>query len=177
MTPPTTAPDHASPPTLQLPQATLSTIVEHTPLVSIDLICHNPRGEVLLGWRRNRPARDSWFVPGGRIRKDERVAQALRRIAAAELGLDPARLPAVEFLRAWEHLYDDNYTGTPGYGTHYVVLAYRLTLDEALARALQPDAQHGELRWFRVDALLADPAVHRNSRAYFDPAIDATRIP
>lgn len=161
----------------QLPRDTLLGIVEHTPLVSIDLICHRPGGEVLLGWRHNRPAQASWFVPGGRIRKGERVAQALRRIASVELGLDADALPPVTFLRAWEHLYDDNFAGAPGIGTHYVVLAYQLTLDEAQAAALQPDAQHGELRWFAPDALVADPQVHLNSRAYFDTGIDATRIP
>jgi colanic acid biosynthesis protein WcaH len=167
-----------SPPHAQtLSHDALLAVVNHTPLVSIDLICHNPRGEVLLGWRRNQPAQGSWFVPGGRIRKDERVADALQRIAVVELGLDGQRLPPVAFLRAWEHLYPDNFAGEPGISTHYVVLAYRLQLDEAQARALVPDAQHGELRWFAVEALRADPGVHLNTRAYFDEHIHATRIP
>ena len=166
-----------TPQTPPLSRDTLLHIVEHTPLVSIDLICHNPRGEVLLGWRRNQPAQGSWFVPGGRIRKDERVGEALRRIAAVELGLDGDSLPPVAFLRAWEHLYPDNFAGAPGISTHYVVLAYRLQLDDAQARALVPDEQHGELRWFGVEALRADPDVHLNSRAYFDAGIDATRTP
>ncbi|WP_082016616.1 NUDIX domain-containing protein [Cupriavidus sp. IDO] len=37
--------------------------------------------------RRNPPAQDSWFVPGGRIRKDEPIAAALRRLLQEELGL------------------------------------------------------------------------------------------
>ena len=165
MTPPPTDPYPEPSPAAQLPQATLSTIVEHTPLVSIDLICHNPAGEVLLGWRRNRPARDSWFVPGGRIRKDERVAQALQRIAAAELGLDPASLPAVEFLRAWEHLYDDNFAGVEGVGTHYVVLGYSLALDR-VPEAL-PHTQHRDYLWLTPDAMRARNDIHPNTLAYF----------
>ncbi|MCK6426696.1 MAG: GDP-mannose mannosyl hydrolase [Burkholderiaceae bacterium] len=161
----------------RLPRDTLLTVVQHAPLVSVDLICRDPDGRVLLGWRRNRPAQGSWFVPGGRILKGERVAAALRRIAAAELGLAAQALPPAEFLRAWEHLYDDNFAGVPGIGTHYVVLAYQLNLDAAQARDLLPDTQHGELRWFEVEALRRDPQVHLNSRAYFDPELDATRIP
>ena len=48
-------------------------IVDATPLVSIDLVLRNERDEVLLGQRKNRPAQGIWFVPGGRIRKNERV--------------------------------------------------------------------------------------------------------
>lgn len=160
-----------------LPRETFLTIVQHTPLVSIDLICRNPAGEVLLGWRHNRPARGSWFVPGGRIRKDERVAEALQRILQAELGLRCGPLQAVTFQRAWEHLYDDNFAEAPGFGTHYVVLSYELLLDAQQARAVLPDAQHGELRWFTVERLLADAAVHPNSKAYFDPRQGSSGIP
>src|SRR6267142_1083027 len=94
-------------------------IVEATPLVSIDLIIRNKRGEVLLGWRVNRPAQSSWFVPGGRIRKNERVKEALRRISQCELGviIGEAKLVGV-----FDHIYEDNFLGTPGVNTHYVVL-------------------------------------------------------
>ena len=44
-------------------------IVEHTPLISIDLIIRNEDGKALLGQRLNRPAQNYWFVPGGRILK------------------------------------------------------------------------------------------------------------
>ena len=46
-------------------------VIKATPLVAIDLIIKNSSGFVLLGKRFNRPARGFWFVPGGRIRKDE----------------------------------------------------------------------------------------------------------
>ena len=66
---------------MKLDSATFLKIVELTPLVSIDLIVFNDKDEVLLGYRKNRPARDSWFVPGGKILKDERIHQAFRRIS------------------------------------------------------------------------------------------------
>ncbi|HVL76288.1 MAG TPA: NUDIX domain-containing protein, partial [Noviherbaspirillum sp.] len=61
---------------------TFGRIVAATPLVSIDLVLTNERGQVLLGYRSNRPAQHCWFVPGGRIRKDESLEEAWGRIAA-----------------------------------------------------------------------------------------------
>ena len=40
-----------------LPPEIYRTVVELTPLVSIDLIVRDRRGRVLVGYRRNRPAR------------------------------------------------------------------------------------------------------------------------
>ena len=46
-------------------------VIDRTPLVSIDLVVENEKGEILFGLRKNRPAKDYWFVPGGRILKNE----------------------------------------------------------------------------------------------------------
>lgn len=179
--PPAAAP--AAAPTMPPPQGPLPAdqwlaIVRHAPLVSVDLVCEDPQGRVLLGWRENRPARHTWFVPGGVIRKNERVAQALARVLQAELALDTsAGLPPLHSLGTWQHLYpDDNFANEPGTATHYLVLAWRLQLSAAQAAALQPDSQHARLRWFSVPELLAEPAVHANTRAYFDPAEAGPRL-
>ncbi len=138
-------------------------VVRLTPLVSIDLVVRDAAGRVLVGWRVNRPARDSWFVPGGRVYKNERLADAFRRTALAELGR-AFELDAARPLGVYEHLYDDNALGEPGVGTHYVVLAYELCVEGELPL---PDAQHSRHRWMTVDELVADEAVHPNTRAYF----------
>lgn len=65
---------------------TFKTVIENTPLVSIDL-CLVFDGQVLLGKRTNEPLKDEWFSPGGRIHKNETWQDALLRIAKAELGL------------------------------------------------------------------------------------------
>lgn len=62
-------------------------LVRGLPLVSVDLVLVRDGIEILLGLRTNRPAQGSWFVPGGRILKDERRADALKRVAARELGI------------------------------------------------------------------------------------------
>jgi colanic acid biosynthesis protein WcaH len=139
-------------------------LVRCGPLVSLDLIVRDPHDRVLVGWRVNRPARDAWFVPGGRVYKDERIGDAFRRTTAAELGA-PRALSDARFVGVFEHLYDDNGLDVPGVSTHYVVLAYELRVDEGLQL---PVAQHSGYRWLPVAELLADGAVHPNTRAYFE---------
>jgi len=98
-------------------------VVRKAPLVSIDLVVKNGRNQILLGWRTNRPAKDSWFVPGARILKNERISQAFERIAKEELGLNLAYENA-KLLGVFEHFYDDNFSEDDRFGTHYVVLAH-----------------------------------------------------
>lgn len=141
--------------------------IRATPLVAIDLIVQNEIGEILLGRRRNRPAQNYWFVPGGRIRKNERSSDALQRIGMSELGIT---IPAGKLLGVFDHLYDDNYFGLPDISTHYVVLAYKLNLKKS--SLLVHDEQHTELKWWDLDSLLSSDEVHDNTKMYFSKSDD-----
>lgn len=142
-------------------------IIAATPLVSIDLILRDREGNVFLGKRVNRPARDYWFVPGGRIRKNERLHEAMERISEAELGLR-LTLPHAKLMGAYEHIYEDNFFGEEGVNTHYVVLAYEYHLDDDAHITL--DTQHAEAKWWKPDDLLSSADVHENTKAYFAEA-------
>lgn len=150
---------------LDLP--TFQTVVASTPLVAIDLVVRNSRGEVLLGLRVNRPAFGFWFVPGGRIRKNESLDSAFRRITGEELGRTFERANA-RLLGVYEHFYDDGVFANAGSGpdTHYVVLGYCLDLEDGQTLLL-PTEQHQQYRWWPQDELRFSPRVHENSRAYF----------
>ena len=146
-----------------LPPAVFASVVRHAPLVSIDLIVRNHRGEILVGLRRNRPARGYWFVPGGRIGKNESIATAFARLTQAELGVR-MRVEDAAFLGVFEHFYDDNFSTDASFGTHYVVLAHAINAD-AKRLALPPD-QHDRFVWMSDAALLADDRVHPYTRQY-----------
>ncbi len=139
-------------------------IVARTPLVAIDLIVRDDTGRVLLGMRRNPPAQGTWYVPGGRILKDEPLDEAFRRITRAELGVEVERSRAV-FRGVYEHFHPDNFAGQPGITTHYVVLAYELPPGMVPERL--PSEQHTAYRWWTVPELLAHPQVHPYTKAYF----------
>ncbi|MGL6616625.1 GDP-mannose mannosyl hydrolase [Aeromonas hydrophila] len=138
-------------------------IVAATPLISIDLIVCNDQDQVLLGRRLNRPAQGYWFVPGGRVRKDERLDAAFLRLTQEELGLAASRNSA-RLLGPYEHFYADNFSGTE-FSTHYVVLGYELAW-QGQQDAL-PISQHDQYCWFDVAELLQDPSVHQHTKDYF----------
>ena len=138
-------------------------IVASTPLISIDLIVRNDAGQVLLGQRLNRPALGYWFVPGGRVRKDERLAAAFERLTEDELGIR-LLIATADFLGPFEHFYPDNFSGTD-FSTHYVVLGYELISGTSLDTL--PVEQHSHYQWFTVQELLASEQVHPNTKLYF----------
>jgi colanic acid biosynthesis protein WcaH len=148
-----------------LPEDTFKTVIASTPLISIDLVVQNKQGEVLLGLRNNRPAQGYWFVPGGRILKDESMSDAFKRLTLNELGTE-FELSQAELIGPFEHFYEDNVTGTD-FTTHYVVLGYRLLIDPKELNL--PKEQHDQYVWMAIDALLIDPLVHKHTRWYFDP--------
>ena len=63
-------------------------IIKNTQIMSTDLLIFNPDGEVLLVKRLNKPAKNSWFVPGGKVRKYETLTDAVKRVSKTELGLE-----------------------------------------------------------------------------------------
>ena len=152
--------------TTRLDEETFNRIVRSTPLISIDLITVGEDGQVMLGLRKNRPSKGLWFVPGGRIMKNETIREAFQRISASELGFAiPFRKEG--FLGVYEHLYpDENFAGEEGYGTHYIVLAFTVHVKKTFMRP--PMEQHNSFRWFHVADLLKDAAVHPYTKDYFN---------
>jgi len=139
-------------------------IVRLTPLVSIDLIIRETGGRILLGRRVNEPARGVYFVPGGRITKNESRAQAFRRVCRNELGRE-CSMEEARFLGTFDHIYPTNALNLPGFGTHYVVLAFELV--RPLDYWILPPDQHADFVWFTEAEILRHPEVHENTKAYF----------
>ena len=143
---------------------TFAQVVANAPLVSIDLIVEDESGAILLGLRNNPPAQGCWFVPGGRIRKNETLEHAFARISAEEIGLGLIKSKA-QLIDVYEHFYQTDFAGTPGSSTHYVVLAFRVKVArETLAL---PTGQHSRYQWMQPQQAATHPDVHPYSRAYF----------
>ena len=97
-------------------------LIDKAPLVSIDLIVKNKKNEILLGFRKNAPAKNTWFLPGGRILKNEKLDEAFVRITLNELNQKIDRSEAT-FLNNFEHFYEnENKFEIEGIDTHYIVI-------------------------------------------------------
>lgn len=147
---------------------TFRTVVASTPLVSIDLVVRNHEGHILLGQRLNRPAKGFWFVPGGRIYKNERLDEAFNRITQTELGQAFPRYQA-RLLDIYEHFYDDSVFGEPATApdTHYVVIGYQLDITAEVVLS-PPEGQHDAYRWWDPQEMALSADVHSNTRAYLE---------
>jgi colanic acid biosynthesis protein WcaH len=121
----------------------------------------DPQGNILLGKRVNRPAQGAWFVPSGRVLKDEPIEQAYMRLLKIELGMDKT---SSCFKRVYQHFYEDNFSDET-FTTHYVVLAYEFIF--TINIALLPVAQHNDYRWFSEKTLLDHDDVHKHTKWYF----------
>jgi len=144
-------------------------VVRHAPIVSADLLIFDGEGRLLVGRRTNAPARGTLFVPGGRVRKDESMSQAVVRIADAELGIAVSGEDAT-IHGVYQHLYNDNWSNEE-FGTHYVCFAHTLTLSHVPpGLASGCDDQHEELRWLCPEEIVASKEVHPYVRNYFHPA-------
>lgn len=57
------------------------------PRICVDFVIKNKKG-TLLTLRKIEPYKGMWHLPGGRIRKDETIEQAIKRISKDELGVE-----------------------------------------------------------------------------------------
>ena len=136
-------------------------LIKNAPLFSIDLVLINDQQQILLGLRKNPPAKDFWFVPGGRVYKNETLTQAFARISKSELGREFGMEEAI-LLGLYDHFYADSAYGKD-LSTHYINASYMLRIRGKLEL---PSDQHRDYRWLRCDALDADVSVHPNSRLF-----------
>ena len=84
-----------------LDNKTFKTVVNSTPLISIDLLVKKDN-KILLGKRINKPAQGYLFSIGGRVYKNEPIQQATARIAKTELNIELKLTP--KFVGVFEHL-------------------------------------------------------------------------
>lgn len=56
-----------------------------TPLINVDLLIKNKKGQVLLTWRDDRFYGPAWHIPGGIIRFKEKIEDRIQKVALLEL--------------------------------------------------------------------------------------------
>ena len=139
----------------------------------MDLVVINESDELLLGKRLNPPAKDFWFVPGGRVFKDESLADAFKRISINELGKQ-YDLTQATLLGVFEHFYDDSIFGN-NISTHYVNATHCLSVASDDLN-LPIGEQHINYRWLKLSEVEPDTSVHHYSKVFMSPLLDTMAI-
>jgi colanic acid biosynthesis protein WcaH len=101
------------------------------PIASVDILAVH-KGKLLLLLRNNGPARDTWFVPGGRVRFGETLEQAATRKLQEETGLTPTK---IEKKGVMTHMYPE---------AHYVTTFFRV---EVKTNSVKLNHEHRGKRW------------------------------
>ena len=143
-----------------LDDQTFKTVINSTPLISIDLLVKKDN-KILLGKRINKPAQGYLFSIGGRVYKNESIQQATARIAKTELNIELKLTP--KFAGVFEHFYDDGIY--KDVSTHYINLAYEVDINNEMLNL--PTEQHNEYQWLSIDELLKSKQVHKYVKDYF----------
>lgn len=125
--------------TNKIPNGVWKQIVEHSPLVSVDLIIEHDGG-ILLGRRENEPVRGQWFTPGGVVRKGESLNEAIDRVACGEIG---CQVTVHAKLGVYEHFYDCS--EFENVSKHYIPIAYVVEPEKEMPVT---DSQHSSFEVF-----------------------------
>jgi colanic acid biosynthesis protein WcaH len=138
-------------------------VVQSAPIFSMDLVVLNEKNQILVGKRKNAPAKGYWFVPGGRVFKNEPLVDAFSRISNAELG-QKFDYSSVKQLGLYDHFYDDSVFGND-ISTHYINAPCLIKLRGGLTLNL-PTEQHQEYRWVNIGDFINDVTIHRFSKLF-----------
>lgn len=140
-------------------------IVKNTPLIAIDLFIIKDR-KLLLGKRLNSPGKHLFFVPGGRIKKNETINKAFNRILYSETNLFiKEKSISPTFIGVDEHFYEDNFLDNKEFSTHYIVLLFLLKFNELeiTNNQINLEEQHDEFIWFERQK---DNEIEKNMNKY-----------
>lgn len=123
--------------------ATYKKILATIPITCVDVvITHN--NQFLLGKRNNEPAKNKWWLLGGRIEKNETLPRAVRRKVKEEANIT---IKKYSLLTAQDTFFK---TSNFGVSTHSINIVYHVT--PGSLKNCAPDSQHSELKWFtRID--------------------------
>jgi len=103
-----------------------SRFVELMPITCIDVLIHDDEGRILLVKRNQEPAKDKWWVIGGRLLKDETMLEGAVRKAKEEVGLD---VKVEKIIGVYDEFFN---TSIQGYPTHTVCIAFLAKADNLL---------------------------------------------
>lgn len=136
-----------------IPTELYSKIHELLPIVCIDLVIVK-NGHILLLKRNRKPAEGQYWLPGGRMLRDETFVDGAKRLALGETGL---HVDAIETLGVDNLMFPDDPFGH-GKGTHTVTVIVKCV---PVDTEVKIDGNHDTYVWWDPSELIynLDPYV------------------
>ncbi|MBI2573104.1 NUDIX domain-containing protein [Candidatus Woesearchaeota archaeon] len=104
----------------QIPSTLYTQILEHMPIPAVDFVLvHN--NKVLLALRKDEPAKGQWWIPGGRVQKNETLETAVKRKALQEVGIE---VEIVRKINCYEVFFDTAPFPDVKTGVHYLSVCF-----------------------------------------------------
>ena len=107
----------------QLSKKTFKTILDNAPLLCVDIVAEH-KGKYLLVKRKNRPFKGTFWLPGGRVIKNETIVEAVKRKMKEETGLNVKILQPLGY---FEYFFKDHELNLKN-GYHPVSIVYLVEL-------------------------------------------------
>jgi len=141
--------------------------VQYYPMVSVNIILKNDKGEYLWVKRKNNPAQGEWWVPGGRVFNGETIADSAMAVLKNETGLkgtivykSPQYFEEIFNTTTWDN--DDRHIYPFGIeAVHYISTA--VVIDVKGETKIEFDNQSKEYKWSKE--ILSD---HPYLLSYFE---------
>jgi colanic acid biosynthesis protein WcaH len=120
------------------------------PIVNVDLLVYNSKGQFLLTWRDDPHCGRGWHVPGGCIRFKETFEERIRKVAKNELGLtnftfDREPVKVFEIIDKSRREIDNQ-----NERAHFIALAYKCYVpdDFEMDNQARKEGDVGYIKWF-----------------------------
>lgn len=120
----------------KLSNKTFKTILNNVPLLCVDIVAKH-KGKYLLVKRRNKPLKGTFWLPGGRVLKNETMERAVRRKMREETGLN---IELIRPLGYFEYCFKDHAIALKN-GYHTVSIVY---LVKPLSLKVELDSQSSD---------------------------------
>jgi colanic acid biosynthesis protein WcaH len=128
---------------MNLEESLYKQVMENMPIVCVDAIIMNEKGEYLLVKRKNEPLKNKFWMVGGRLYKNELTKDGIKRKIKEEVGIENG---AFKYLGHFEALFDKTAQKIQS-NFHTISFVYLVFISSS--SAIKVDNQSSEYKWVK----------------------------